>query len=94
MQKIYKLILKIKSNYNSDIVFDTRILKKNDIFMGLDSKNNSGSLFYKEAIKKASLILINKKISHPNIVYVKDITKFIKNFCQFVLNNITVKLLQ
>ena len=57
MQKIYKLILKIKSNYNSDIVFDTRILKKNDIFMGLDSKNNSGSLFYKEAIKKkASLI--------------------------------------
>ena len=28
MQKIYKLILKIKSNYNSDIVFDTRILKK------------------------------------------------------------------
>ena len=94
MQKIYKLILKIKSNYNSDIVFDTRILKKNDIFMGLDSKNNSGSLFYKEAIKKkASLILINKKISHPNIVYVKDITKFIKNFCQFVLNNYNGKII-
>ena len=52
MQKIYKLILKIKSNYNSDIVFDTRILKKNDIFIGLKSKNNNGSLFYKEAIKK------------------------------------------
>ena len=49
--------------------------------------------FIKRLLKKGILILINKKISHPNIVYVKDITKFIKNFCQFVLNKYNGKII-
>ena len=55
MQKIYKIITDLKSKYNSNIVFDTRLLRKNDIFIGLKTKNNDGSLFYKNAIKKKHL---------------------------------------
>ena len=48
MQKIYKIIYQLKSKYNSNIVFDTRLLKKNDIFIGLKTKNNDGNLYYNE----------------------------------------------
>ena len=51
MQRIYKRIYDIKKKYNCNIVFDTRLLKKNDIFIGLKTKNNDGNLYYKEAIK-------------------------------------------
>ena len=56
MLKIYKIIEDLKSKYKSDIVFDTRLIKKNDIFIGLKTKNNDGSLYYNEAIKKKSSV--------------------------------------
>ena len=56
MHKIYKNILHLKIKYKSNIVFDTRLLKKNDIFIGLKTKNNDGNLYYDEAIKKKSII--------------------------------------
>ena len=40
MLKTYKIIEDLKSKYKSDIVFDTRLIKKNDIFIGLKTKNN------------------------------------------------------
>ena len=52
MLKIYKIIFDLKSKYNCNIVFDTRLLKKNDIFIGLNTNKNNGSCYYKEAIKK------------------------------------------
>ena len=52
MLKTYKIIEDLKSKYNSDIVFDTRLIKKNDIFICLKTKNNDGSLYYNEAIIK------------------------------------------
>ena len=62
MQNIYKIIYDLKSKYKSNIVFDTRLIKKNDIFIGLKTKNNDGSLYYNEAIKKkASLVIVNIK---------------------------------
>ena len=86
MQKIYKLILNLKFKNNSNIVFDTRLLKENDIFIGLKTKTNNGSLYYKDAIKKkASLILIDSKINQSNIVYIKDTQIFVKNFCKFII---------
>ena len=45
MQNIYKFIYNLKSKYNSKIVFDTRVLNKNDIFIGLKTKNNDGNLY-------------------------------------------------
>ena len=73
MQKIYKIILNLKSKHRSNIVFDTRILKENDIFIALKTEKNDGNSFYKDAIKKkACLAIVNVKTNDPNIIYVKD----------------------
>ena len=47
MQKIYKIIYDLKSKYNSNIVFDTRLIKENDIFIGLKTNKNDGNFYYK-----------------------------------------------
>ena len=87
MLKIYKIIYDLKSKYKSKIVFDTRLLKKNDIFIGLKTKYNDGNLYYHDAIKKkASLVIVNIKSDHPKLLYVKDSHLFIKNFCKFIIN--------
>ena len=79
MQKIYKIIDDLKSKYKSNIVFDTRLIKKNDIFIGLKTKNNDGSLYYNDAIKKkASLVIVNINTTHAKTYYVKDTYLFIK----------------
>ena len=58
MQKIYKVINDLKSKYNCNIVFDTRLIKENDIFIGIKTDKNNGSLYYKEAIKKKASLVI------------------------------------
>ena len=95
MQKIFNKILSIKNEYKSSIVFDTRNLNKNDIFIGIKTKKNDGSLFYKEAIrKKAGLILINNsKVYHQNICQIKNIDNFILNFCKFLLSQYKGKII-
>ncbi len=88
MLKIYKIIDDLKSKYNSNIVFDTRLIKKNDIFIGLKTKNNDGSLYYNDAIKKeAALVIVNIDIIHPKLVYVKDTNLFIKKLCKFIVDS-------
>ena len=73
MLDIYNKIYLLKSKYKSKIVFDTRLLKENDIFIGLKSKKNDGNLYYNDAIKKnASMIIVNVNIKHPKIFYSKD----------------------
>ena len=94
MQKIYKIIYQLKSKYKSNIVFDTRLLKKNDIFIGLKTKKNNGNLYYDDAIKKeASLVIVNVKNKHPKLFYVKDTQIFIKNFCQFIIDSYKGKII-
>ena len=69
MQKIYKIIYDLKSKYNSNIVFDTRLIKENDIFIGLKTDKNDGNLYYKDALKKkASLVIVNLKTNHSKLV--------------------------
>ena len=94
MQKIYKIISDLKSKYNSNIVFDTRLLRKNDIFIGLKTKNNDGSLFYKNAIKKkASLVIANVNYNHCNLLYVKDTQLFVKKFCKHIIESYKGKII-
>ena len=94
MLKTYKIIEDLKSKYKSDIVFDTRLIKKNDIFIGLKTKNNDGSLYYNEAIKKkAALVIVNIYNTHPKLLYVKDTHLFIKNFCKFILDSYKGKII-
>ncbi len=94
MQKIYKLISSLKLKHNSNIVFDTRLLNENDIFIGLKTKTNNGSLYFKDAIKKkASLVIIDLKVDSSNCIYVKDTKIFIKNFCKFILESYKGKII-
>ncbi len=94
MQKIYNIIYDLKSKYNSNIVFDTRIIKENDIFIGLKSDKNDGNLYYKDAIKKkASLVIVNVKKDHSKLVYVKDSQLFIVKFCKYILDNYKGKII-
>ena len=51
MQKIFDKILFLKDKYQSNIVFDTRLLKQNDIFIGIGDGSKNGGLYYKEALK-------------------------------------------
>ena len=88
MLKIYKIINDLKSKYKSNIVFDTRLIKKNDIFIGLKTKKNDGNQYYHDAIKKkASMVIANIKSDHPKLFYVKDTDLFIKNFCKSIINS-------
>ena len=94
MQKIYNSIIDLKSKYKSQIVFDTRLIKKNDIFIGLKTKNNDGNLYISEAIKKkASLIITNIKSDNTKLFYVKDTHLFIKNFCSFIIDSYKGKII-
>ncbi len=95
MQKTFEKILLVKQKYKSQIVFDTRNLKKNDIFIGIKTKNDDGSLYFKDAIKKGAqlIILNNYSVSHKNIIQVKDVNKFITKFCQYLLKNYEGKII-
>ena len=94
MLNIYKIIYDLKSKYKSKIVFDTRLIKKNDIFIGLKTINNDGSLYYKKAIKKkASLVIVNTKFIHPKLFYVKDTNLFIKRFSKFIIDSYKGKII-
>ena len=94
MQKIYNKIYHLRTKYKSNIVFDTRLLKKNDIFIGLKSNNNDGNLYFRDAIKKkASLIIVNIRAQHHKLFYVKDTQLFIKNFCQFIIDSYKGKII-
>ena len=87
MQKIFEKILRLKDEYQSNIVFDTRLINKNDIFIGIGTGSKNGSIYYRDALKKESkLIIINdNKIKHEDIFYVQNINNFIKNFCKYLL---------
>ena len=50
--KIYKIINQLKSKYKSNIVFDTRLLKKNDIFIGLRTTIMTVTYILKKLSKK------------------------------------------
>ena len=68
------------------IAFDSRKIKKGDIFFAIDGQKTSGIKFIKEAIlKKPALIISSKKIKYtnhvvPNIL-VKDVRKCLSEVC-------------
>tara|TARA_Y100000768_G_C23969495_1_gene679778 strand:- start:233 stop:1525 length:1293 start_codon:yes stop_codon:yes gene_type:complete len=88
MQKIFDKILSIKLKYNSEIVFDTRNIKKNDIFIGIKTQNDDGSMYFKEAVRKGSkLIIINNSEAYDkNIIQIKNTNKFISKFCKYLIS--------
>ncbi len=87
MQNTFKKILQTKDKYNSSIIFDSRLVKKNDIFIAIKSNNRDGNLFALDAIKKGAIFAIvdNNKLTHENIIYIKNVQSFIEKFTKFLL---------
>ena len=87
MQNIFKKVIQVQDKYNSSIVFDSRLIKKNDIFIGLRSNKRDGNFFALDAIKKGAIFAIvdNNKLVHENIIYTKSIQSFINKFTKFFI---------
>ena len=65
INKIIKLII----DENPNFVFDSRLIKKGDIFIGIKTKNDDGSNYAELALSKGcSLAIINKNIINKKIV--------------------------
>ncbi|MDB0034626.1 UDP-N-acetylmuramoyl-tripeptide--D-alanyl-D-alanine ligase, partial [Alphaproteobacteria bacterium] len=58
MQNLFNKILEIKDKYNSSIEFDSRLIKKNDIFFGINSNSRDGGLYALDAIKNGAILAI------------------------------------
>ena len=70
----------------SGISFDSRKVKKKDIFFAIEGKKTSGARFVQEALLKgASVIVSNKKIKYLNqnatLILVKDVRKSLSEAC-------------
>ena len=82
-------ILKLKKNISlefKEISFDTRTIKKNDIFFSIKGNKTSGNRYIKKAEDKgASAIITDVKIKQPNIkipiIFVKNARKSLSEAC-------------
>ena len=74
INKIIKLII----DENPNFVFDSRLIKKGDIFIGIKTKNDDGSNYAELALSKGcSLAIINKNIINKKIIFVPDVLEFL-----------------
>ena len=74
------------------ISFDSRTVRKNELFVPLAGKNFSGFSFIDEAIKKGAVILSNKCHSN-NCIQVKDVYSSLIMLCQKHIEELGVKLI-
>lgn len=68
------------------ICIDSRKIEKNDIFVALKGNKTDGNMYIKDVIKKASVIITNKKIKLYEItpiIKVKNTKKAIKNIGRY-----------
>ena len=84
------LIKSTSKNYRKipvkGISFDSRKIKKGDIFFAIKGNQTSGYKFINEALSKgASTIISNKKIKYTNhrvpLILVKDVRKSLSEAC-------------
>jgi len=85
-----QLLKSVSKNYRKiyvqGISFDSRKVKKNDIFFAIEGNNTSGLKFINEAIyKKASVIITNKASKYRNpqaaIILVDNVRKSLSEAC-------------
>ena len=96
-KKILSAITKFKkaSNFHG-LAIDSRVIKKNNLFLTLKGKNNDGIKFVPEAIKKgAKYIISSKKIKKfkSRTIRVSNETKFLNDFALKKRNLSTAKII-
>ena len=90
INKIIKLII----NENPNFVFDSRLIKKGDIFIGIKTKNDDGSNYAELALSKGcSLAIINKNIINKKIIFVPDVLEFLIIVTSKILKNYNGKII-
>ena len=90
INKIIKLII----DENPNFVFDSRLIKKGDIFIGIKTKNDDGSNYAELALSKGcSLAIINKNIINKKIIYVPNVLEFLIIVTSKILKNYNGKII-
>ena len=90
INKIIKLII----DENPNFVFDSRLIKKGDIFIGIKTKNDDGSNYAELALSKGcSLAIINKNIINKKIIFVPDVLEFLIIVTSKILKNYNGKII-
>jgi MurE/MurF fusion protein len=96
-----KSILKtIKKNTNVDIfqglAIDSRMVKKNNLFLTIKGKNNDGSKFVPDALKKGAKYIISSKVTEKyrkKTIKVNNEILFLNQFAKLKRKNSTAKII-
>jgi MurE/MurF fusion protein len=94
------LLKKIKPNIKignfSGLAIDTRMLKKNNLFLTIKGKNNDGSNFIPIAIKKGAKYIISSQVLKKykkKIIKVKNEISFLNKFAKLKRQNSSAKII-
>ncbi len=84
-----------KENFHG-LAIDSRVLKKNNLFLTIKGKNNDGIKFVSQALKKgAKYIISSRKIKKytQKVIEVNDEIKFLNNFAKSKRKSTTAKII-
>ena len=74
---------------------DTRLLKRNNLFIAIRGKKYDGNKFIKEALKRSRCIISTSNVNnHKKILKVKNPTSFLNRFAELKRDQTQPKLLQ
>ena len=77
------------------VSMDTRLLKRNNLFIAIKGKKNDGNKFIKEALKKeAGCIISTSNVNnHKKILKVKNPTSFLNRFAELKRDQTSAKII-
>ena len=92
--QLIRKITKIIINDNPNFVYDSRKVKKGDIFIGIKTDIDNGSNYVDVAINNGcSLAIIDKKKTNKKILYSSNVIKLLKSIVSEVLENYKGKII-
>ena len=92
---IKKIVTNIKIGNFDGLAIDSRMIKKNNLFLTIKGKNNDGSKFISEALKKGAKYIVSSKVikKYQNkIIKVNDENLFLNHFAKLKRKNSLAKI--
>jgi murE/murF fusion protein len=94
---ILKKILSVKKNVNfNGLSIDTRIIKRDNLFLAIKGKKNDGNKFVYDALKKGAGCVVsssNTKKNNKKIIKVKDSISFLNHFARLKREHTMAKII-
>jgi MurE/MurF fusion protein len=90
-----KIVGKINIDNFDGLAIDSRMIKKNNLFLTIKGKNNDGSKFIPKALKKGAKYIVSSKIVKKyrnKIIKVKDEILFLNHFAKLKRKNSLAKI--